>query len=142
MIKNFDVIGYKSKNDFRSIVLIDLLKFFTEKSQIQIVKLPSKKANKIAEPLTSDLESDKILHEIFNGDFSKLKKMPVDGKIIKPLYLFLDREVLLYAKLKRLKFDKLTTKKDKLSRFIDDLEEKHPEIKHSIISSYLEIFNK
>jgi len=65
--------------------------------------------------------------------------------VIKPLYLFLDEEVLLYAKLKKLKFKKeikgKKTKKDKISNFIDDLEVKHPEIKHAIINSYLELYN-
>ena len=62
------------------------------------------------------------------------------GKTIKPLYLFLDKEVFLYAKLKGLKFKDVSKKKNKLDDFIDDLEKKHPELKHSVVNSYLEMF--
>ncbi len=139
MIKQNDVIGYSKKNDFRSVVLEDLLEMFVEKSYIKLVK--SSKATKFAEASTADTESDKIVHEIFNGDFSKLKENPVQGKIIKPLYLFLDKEVLLYAKLKKLKFKTIKIKQNKISKFVEELEHKHPEIKHSIVNSYLEIFS-
>ena len=99
---------------------------------------------KIAISSTSDTEADKMIHALINKDISKLKQGPVEkiGKrtIIKPLYLFLDKEVLLYAKLKRLKYKKINEKSDKISEFINTLEEKHPEIKQSIISSYGELF--
>lgn len=140
MIKNGDIIGYKKTNDFRSIVLEDLLNMLITKAPIEIVKLSNKKANKIASFETSDLEADKIIQEIFKGDFSKTKELPVNRKIIKPLYLFLDKEVLLYAKLKGLKHNIPKNKVDKISKFIEDLEKKHPEIKHSIVNSYLELF--
>jgi len=152
MIKNNDVIAYENKGDFRGVVLEDVLKMFSEKANIKLIKRSNSKAKK-AIPSTLDTESDKIVHELIKGNTSSLKKLaPVQGKIIKPLYLFLDEEVLLYTKLKRLKFAPLGVppstklggkikidKKDKISNFVDDLEKKHPEIKRAIINSYLEL---
>ena len=141
MISQNDIIGFENKGDFRGVVLENLLEMFTERAMVDIVKLPSKKITKIAVPFTTDTEADKIVNIIVKNNISKLKDSgPISGKLIKPLYLFLDKEVLLYAKLMNLKFKKTKEDKDKLSRFIDDLENKHPEIKHSIIKSYLELF--
>lgn len=91
-------------------------------------------------PDTTDTIAIKIIYEIFEGKISKLKIKPVESKIIRPFYLFLDKEVLLYAKLKKLKFKEQVDKGNKLSKFINELEIKHPEIKHSIIKSYLDLF--
>jgi len=139
MIKQNDIVGYENKNDFRNVVLENLLKLLSKNSQVKIIKLQSKKKfTKTAIPETSDSASEKIIHEIIKGKAEKLKQFsPVHKKIIKPLYLFLDKEVLLYAKLKKLKFKKTKEKKDKISEFIDGLEKKHPEIKHAMIQSCL-----
>jgi len=142
MISQRDVIGYENKGDFRGVVLENLLNLYTEKSQVDIVKLPSKKITKIAVPNTTDTEADKISSIIIKGNASKLKDAgPIIGKTIKPLYLFLDKEVLLYAKLMKLKCRKTTESEDKLGKFVESLEEKHPEIKHSIIKSYLNLYS-
>ncbi len=143
MIQNGDVVSYENKGDFRGVVLENVLKMFSEKGNVEIVKLRmlKKKITKKAIPLTIDTESNKLIHDLIKGNTKNLKELgPVVGKIIKPLYLFLDEEVLLYAKLKKLKFRKGTGEKDKISNFINDLEVKHPEIKHAIINSYLELF--
>jgi len=164
MIKSEDVIVYENKGDFRGVVLEDVLKMFAEKGNVELVKLRSQardidkklitknslvnnskkflaRRGKFAIQSTIDTESDKLVHELIKGNAKNLKELgPVVGKIIKPLYLFLDEEVLLYAKLKKLKFKKQKTEEDKISNFIDDLEVKHPEIKRAIINSYLELF--
>lgn len=141
MIKKEDVIFIKGKDDFRSVVLEDVLEMFAEKLMIELVELQSKKkANKIVVPSAIDLEANDIVHEIINGNLKKLNNIkPVDGKVIKPLYLFLDKEVLLYAKLKGLKFKKSKDSKDKIGKFVDELEKKHPEVKRAIVNSYLSI---
>ncbi len=96
------------------------------------------RGNKIAIASTTDLEADKIIHFLIKGNVNDLKNvLPVNNKIIKPLYLFLDKEVLLYAKLKKLKFKKEKIKKDKISLFIDELEKKHPEVKQAVVGSFL-----
>ena len=168
MIKNGDVVVYENKGDFRGVVLKDVLKMFVGKGNVEIVKLstssfpptpPNKLASlskqltkkhkltkfnklKIARSSTLNTESDKLVHNLIKGNAKNLKEFgPVVGKIIKPLYLFLDEEVLLYAKLKKLKFKKKVEKKDKISNFIEELEVKHPEIKHAIINSYLKLYS-
>ena len=156
MMKTGDIIGYYDKKDFRSIVLKEILELFSKKSHIEIVRLPNGKANKIAVSFTLDLESDEIVKEIINKSSADLKDVaPVKDNIIKPLYLFLDEEVLLYAKLRNLKFQKTkerqtrslknrqaVLKKDKITGFVNELEKKHPEIKRAIVNSYLKINRK
>lgn len=145
MIKSGDVIGYETGKDFRSVVLKDVMEMFAEKSPIQLVKLPSKKKNlKIAINFNIDLEAEKIINALIYEKSSKLKEFfPVVKKgnkiIIKPLYLFLDKEILLYAKLKNLKFIKIKDNKSKLVKFINNLEQNHPEVKRAVVNSYLKL---
>ncbi len=95
-----------------------------------------KKLNKIAIASTTDLEADKIIHFLIKGK-GKLT-FPKEGKNIFPLYLFLDKEVLLYAKLRNLKFKKVKEGTDKISEFINELEKTHPEVKQAVVGSWLE----
>ena len=105
-----------------------------------MVKLPNKKATKIAKSDTTDSVADEIVHEVVSGDLKKGGIKPKKGKIIRPLYLFLDKEVLLYAKLRGLKHasaQPTRPKQDRLEKFVDELEEKHPEIRHAIVNGML-----
>jgi len=138
-----DIIVYENKGDFRGVVLENLLQMFSNRALISIFKLPTKKKyTKKALTSTTDTEAYRMTQILIKRKVNKLKQLaPVYGKEIKPLFLFLDKEVLLYAKLMNLKFKKIKEKKNKISDFIDDLEKKHPEIKNSIISSYLELFS-
>jgi len=141
MIKNKDIVVYENKGDFRGVVLEDILKMFSEKRDIKLVKNKSNKPTKVAIPNTIDIEADKFVHSLIKGHAEEFKELkPIKGKIIKPLYLFLDEEVLLYAKLRRLKFRKIKEKKGEISEFINELEKKHPEIKRAIVNSYLELY--
>ncbi|MEJ2267886.1 MAG: hypothetical protein P8X70_02305 [Nanoarchaeota archaeon] len=138
MIKSGDVISYRKSKYFREIVLDDVLKMFSEKGSVKIVKVCSKNVNKIAVASTIDLESDEIIKAIVKGDIEDLENVnPVYKKIIKPLYLFLDKEVLLYAKLRKLKFEERNKAKDKIISFINDSEKKHPEVKRAIVKGFL-----
>jgi len=156
MISKNDVVGYENNEGFREVVLEDVLKMFAEKARIELVKLPTKsahfvrtpkhfsrkmftKGNKIAIASTTDLEADKIVHALIKNE--KLSSA-VEDKIIKPLYLFLDKEVLLYAKLRNLKFRKTNIKLDEISKFVNELEKTHPEIKQAVVGSYLGCMNK
>ena len=139
MVKKGDTLGYKKTNDFRGVVLSDLLKMYSEKAPVEVVKLPSKKTNKIVSPETATSESLKIIQDLFKGKLDNKKYFPIQGKTIKPLYLFLDKEVLLYAKLKGLKFSKPKEEKSEIFKLIKDLETKHPEIEHGIVNSYLSL---
>lgn len=143
MIQKHDVIAYSKENGFRDVVLENLLNMFTEKAPVEIIEVGfKKKFNKKAIASTIDLESSEIINILFNKKFKGFEKLkPIDKKIIKPLYLFLDEEVLLYAKLKNLKFKKEKFKETKLIDFVKNLEKKHPEIKRGIVNSCLELYN-
>ena len=138
-----DIIAYENKGDFRGVVLENLLQMFSHRALIKLIRAPTrKKYTKKAITSTTDTEANKMTHILIKGNTSKLKELaPVYERTIKPLFLFLDKEVLLYAKLMNLKFKKTKKKQDKISNFVNDLEKKHPEIKNSIISSYLELFS-
>lgn len=143
MIRTGDVVGYSKSNYLKGVVLEDLLIFLRKKSGVEAVKLPSKKLkeNKIAVDSSLDSESNEIVSLIIKGDASELKKsLPVEKNIIKPLYLFLDEEILLYAKIKNLKFSNSKKKKDKTQQFIDEFEKKHPEVKRAVVNSILELY--
>ncbi|MCK5043966.1 hypothetical protein KAR52_03135 [Candidatus Pacearchaeota archaeon] len=147
LIKKDEIIWYEKGNDFRQVVLESILKLFEDKLRIKLLKLPSKKKkNKIAIALNIDSQANKIIQTLIYGKVSELKKVSPIKKtknniFIKPLYLFLDKEILLYAKLKKLKFAKVGTEKTALSEFIEELEKKHPEIKRAVVNSYLELYN-
>ena len=142
MISLGDVVAYDNKKDFRTVVLVNLLNILAERGIIEAVKLSkSRKYTKKAIIATTDTEADKITNILVKGKVKSLNKIkPVDKKVIKPMFLFLDKEVLLYAKLLGLKFKKTKEIKNKLGKFVDDLEKKHSEIKHSIVQSYLELY--
>lgn len=140
MTHSGETIGYKNDKGFRDVVLEDVLKMFAEKANARLVK-SNKNADKIAVSSTLDSEADEITHRLMEKN-SEMKFAPVENKTIKPLYLFLDEEILLYAKIKKLKFKKVKEKKDKISLFIDELEQKHPEIKRAIVNGILKVYNK
>ncbi len=143
MIKKGDIIGYKKESSFKSIVLEYILKFISEKIDFQLIKLPNIKTNKIAVDSSIDSESEEIIKTLIKGNASDLRKfLPVYGNFIKPLYLFLDEEVLLYAKLKNLKFKKKREKQNKINAFTIEFEKKHPEVKRAVVNSILELYRK
>lgn len=147
LIKKDDVVGYESGKNFRQVVLEDVLRMYGERAMVELVKFknnshpPSqkKKINRIAIASTIDSESQKIVHELIKGDVKNLKSSPVEGKMIKPLYLFTDYEVLLYAKLRGLRFKKIKESRDKIGKFVSGLEKKHPEVKRAVVKGLLEI---
>jgi hypothetical protein len=142
MIKSGDVIGYNKKNDFKGIVLENMLDFFSKKSGIKVVKLPNKIVNKTANDSSIDSESNEIVKTIIEGNITNLKKdLPIEKNIIKPLYLFSDEEILLYAKIKGLKFKEERNKKNKIENFLNDFEKKHPEVKRAVVNSLLELYD-
>ncbi len=141
MVNSGDVIGYKEKKDFKGTVLKEILNFISDKSNFDIVKLPNKRANKIAVDSSIDSEAVDVSKKLIERTVSELKRdLPVEGKIIKPLYLFLDDEILLYAKIKKLKFKQIKENKNKINHFLDEFEKKHPEVKRAIVNSLLELY--
>jgi hypothetical protein len=159
MVKTGDIVGYKKTNDLKGIVLENLLVFLNKKYGTELVKLPNKKwelpagfsqpqqpnrklkINKIAIDSSLDSEANEIIYSIIQGKNSDLEKsLPVEKKIIKPLYLFLDEEILLYAKIKNLKFKERKDNENKIQKFINEFEKKHPEVKRATVNSLLELY--
>jgi len=144
LIQRGDIIGYKNSGNFGDVALFDIINYFSVKSGIEIVDAKkTKKCTKLAISDTININSNKIINEIFKGDLSKTKNAnPIEGNIIKPLYLFTDEEVLLYAKIRKLKFkhnDK--DNKNKLNLFVNNLEKNHPELRRATISSWIKMDN-
>ncbi len=140
MIKRGDIIGYKKENSSKGVVLEQMLIFLAGRTEFKLVKL-DKKPKKIAIDASLDSESGEIVKCLIKGNVSEMKKfLPVYGKLIKPLYLFLDEEILLYAKLTDLKFIKKKDKSNKIEDFMDNFEKKHPEVKRAIVNSLLELY--
>jgi hypothetical protein len=143
MIRNTDIIGYKKENSFKGIVLEDILEFAKERIGFELVRLPNKKISKIASASSIDFEAENVIKILIDKNVSELKNyLPIQGNIIKPLYLFLDSEILLYAKLKNLKFKHKKKKEDKIKSFEDEFEKRHPEVKRAIVNSVLELYKK
>lgn len=142
MIKRGDKIYYKKSGDFKGVVLKHVLEMISSKSDVILITTKSNKtkATKIALADNIDSVSEEIINALIKGKLKKLKMSPYEGKMIKPLYLFTDKEISLYAKLRGLKVNK-----EKLvvssgaSGFVNRMEDKHPEIKRAIVNSFLEL---
>jgi hypothetical protein len=139
LVKKGDVIGYKKTNNFRDLVLEDLLIYYQTRAPINIVKLPNNKANKIALSDTTDHISQIVIKNLLNKKIRSTQELPILERIIRPLYLFLDQEVLLYAKLNNLKFKQEKENSDKIKKLFIDLEKKHKEVKNAVLNSYLNL---
>ena len=140
MISQKDVVSYENKGDFRGVVLEHMLGRWTERAHVKLRK--GKGGTKIAVSDTSDVGSYEIVDSLIKGKGNV--GGAVEGKIIRPLYLFLDAEVLLYARLHRLVYPKVQgsgakLKKGKIAQFVDELEKKHPEVKHAVVKSWLKL---
>ena len=141
MIKTGDIAGYKKNDSLKGRILEKMLFFLNKKYGTEIVELPNKRANKIAIDSSLDSEANEIISLIIHGDSFNLKKnLPVEKNFIKPLYLFLDEEILLYAKLRNIKFKPEKKKKEKINEFLEEFEKKHPEVKRAIINSVLGLY--
>jgi len=144
MLQQGDVVGYVYSDNFKEVVLEILLKMYSEKGNVELVKYTGKqKTDKIALSETSDSITYSLISGLINykfkiNDFKNF--LPKNKKVIKPMYLFLDKEVLLYAKLKKLKFINRELKEDKIILFVNDLEKKHPEVKRAVANSSLKLF--
>ena len=65
MIQSGNAVGYSAKEDFRNVVLKDVLKMFAEKAPIELIKIPTKrKIDKIASSSTLDSEANEIIQYI------------------------------------------------------------------------------
>lgn len=144
MTSRGDVIYFKKSENFRDIALNYLLDNFKDKIMIPISK---KGYSKIALSSSIDSISEEIIRILIKRNTKDLdsllpvfKKGSKKEEIIRPLYLFLDKEITLYCKIKKLKFKSSETK-SKFLEFLNSLEKKHPEVKRAVIQSYLDLYN-
>ena len=150
MVKHGDKVFYENKSDLKGVVLGSVLRILEEKGVIEIVK-KKESANKIAVGDSIDENAYFVIERLINGSAKEVEKIsPVEKLksknkiIIKPLYLFLDEEIMLYARIKKLKFKIKKEKSGKVEKFVDDLEKKHKhaEVKRAVINGYLELYGK
>ncbi len=135
LVTKSDKIKTSNSKDIRNVVLKELIKIYNSK----VPKKSEKTTLKIANFQTTDSIAYSITKDLFKNKLSN-KYLPKLKNKINPLYLFLDKEILLYANLKKLKFSNKKQKNTKLPQLVNKLEEKHPEIKHAIIQSYLKLY--
>lgn len=85
--------------------------------------------------------SNTILYIIMYDDKNKLKKLLPKNQ---PLYFLSDKEILLYAKIKKIKGkikEKEKTRKIKeIDNFVQLIEEKNPDIRHNIVKALLNYY--
>ena len=112
------------------------------------------KITKIATGHNLDDEAETIFLNFVKGDTKLLAKLgPIAGVLrdkkfaarIKPLYLCSTKEIVLYAKIRGIKYDKRIcpvrsdTLRIKIRKFLANLEKQYPEVKKAIVNSYLNI---
>ena len=104
------------------------------------IMLSKQKKGLIATSESSDEIAAIIIEDQMKDKIDMKKAMPVLGKNIRPLYLLTDREIELFIKLKGMP---LIEKKEypESIRIINQLEKKHPEIKHAIVNSFIQIMD-
>lgn len=91
---------------------------------------------------TDDI-SVKIIEVFMKGKYQDLKILLPRFKkgnktFVRPFYFMLDKEIELYAKLKDIKMKKIKVDND-VRKWLDDYEQKHLELKNSVVSSLLRI---
>jgi hypothetical protein len=129
-------ISFSVEKNYRGIVARHLINLWKKRANFYG---KSKNSKRIVLSDTTDLISLNYVRNIFRNKDSKLG--PKQNNKIRPLYLFLNKEVKLYADLLNLRYIPDKKKKGKVEVFIENLEKNHPEIKSAIIQSYLTLEN-
>ena len=151
LVKQGEKVSLKVGKDFRGVVLKHVLGIWIERAGAE-----KGAGGKIAVSDTTDVVAMQFVKDIFEN--KKRDLGPVVKHVVKPLYLFLDKEVKLYADLIGLKYSKggmgdsngvpssggkdiSEEGKGRLEKFVEGLEKNHPEIKRAIVNSYLALQN-
>lgn len=102
-----------------------------------IIKSLPQKRGKLSDDSLTDI-SNNVLDIIMHKNESELKKwLPYN----QPLYFLSDKEILLYAKIKKIKGKiKKNKKLEEINNFIEKIEKKNPDIRHNIINALLGTF--
>lgn len=136
-------VSFKNDNGVQSKVLEECLKILEKGSRISLLKPNLKKRyDKFALNSTLDKESYEFIEALIKNKKINKEILPVNKKFVRPLYLFLDKEVEIYAKIKNIKYTEKKEKTNEWKEFMEKLEKIHPEIKQATIQSYLKIYYK
>jgi hypothetical protein len=125
------------KGDFRSAVLIDHLRKLSGRGplKVSVVTQIGNGAKQVFEPLSADFFAARFLEVLAStGDFSGIAPVAdVDGtRRLRPLFYIEDKDLLAYAKLRKLGF-KTPEEKVDFDVFISSVNEKRPGARLSIL---------
>jgi tRNA(Ile)-lysidine synthase TilS/MesJ len=106
------------------------------------IPLSKKKKGIIATAESTDEIAAMIIDEQMKKKMNMKKALPVFGKpkTIRPLYLLTDKEIELFIKLKGMPLIEKKKYPDTIG-IINQLEKKHPEIKHAIVNSFIQVMD-
>ncbi len=99
-----------------------------------IQNLPERKG-KLQEDSLDDI-SNKIIYVMMYDEKNKLKNLLPKNQ---PLYFLSDKEILLYARIKKIKGELKRKRRElkEIDNFIQTVEEKNPDIRHNIVNALL-----
>jgi tRNA(Ile)-lysidine synthase TilS/MesJ len=110
-----------------------LVKSITKNMNIRIFSRKNKKINKIVVEHTLDDELNQFVKEIFQN-----KKHKKQGKTIKILKNITDKDIMLFAKIKGLRF-KPNKKDKKFQDFLDQVQARYPNAKYNLLRNMEEL---
>lgn len=139
MIEKEEKVFISNSQDICNQVLKKRVEDYAQRGTIKIVK--TKIRAKVLSFKTADDFAKDVLYFLFNGNEKDLIKISEDKKEKNPLFLFLKKEVVLYAKLKGIK-GKIKKDSDKMTQLLNKMEKKHPEVKNAMMQSYIKYYLK
>ena len=151
-IKKYGLINPKEKvividlGNASSAVAVYLMKRFypevvvnkniNKKNKNKIIK----RNNQVVTSNNLDDEAEEIMTSLAKSSMRELGELgPKNNNTIKPLYLCTQEEIMLYAKSKKLSFKNNKIKKSSIRKFLDKFDRRYTWIKHSVVSSYLNL---
>ena len=139
MIDKGDKIFIPNSEDICVKVLQKLVKDYAQRGTIKLVKV--KKDAKILSFKTADDFAIDVITFLLRGNEKDIIKIGKDKKEKHPLFLFLKKEVVLYARLKDIK-GKREKNPTKIGVLLEEMEKKHPEVKNAVIQSYVKYYTE
>lgn len=144
LIKQEEKVYILYSKDTASAVLYSILSKLAKQRRQNIVKVTEKDMKSLKRVVVSsnlDEEAEGIIRNLMYNNIQSMSNLgPKERKRVKPLYFCSDKEIMLYAKLKKLPIGRQKeNKKDKIRDFLDEMEKKHPELKNAIVNAFLEI---
>lgn len=131
-----DYFGRKVKSTIRKYNMpIGLVKNKGIKAEIinGIIKNLPKRAGIVKDDNLDEISVSILYEAMHRGDLDKF--LPRN----QPLYFLSDKEIMLYAKIKKIKGKIPGNKDKKIENFIKEIEKKNPDIRHNIVNAVLKL---